>query len=142
MPTDSFNKSFILNNLFLGLLSSPRRNTMALLNELKCTVCQVGDIPLDDEEISDLLIDINEWTVIEEKGIKKITKIFLFNDYLSALEFTNQVAHLAENEGHHPNIKLDWGKVTVTWWTHKIGGLHKNDFIMASKTDCLISELK
>jgi len=110
---------------------------MAMLNELKCTICQVGDIPLDDNEISEYLHDIHGWSVVNENSIKRIKKTFQFNDYPSGLEFTNKVARLAEAERHHPSIQLDWGKVTVTWWTHKIKGLHKNDFIMAAKTDSL-----
>lgn len=112
-------------------------NQMALLNQLKCTVCQAGDLPLDETEISEYLKNINNWSAVEENGKKKITKTYLFKDYLSGLDFTNQVARLAESEGHHPSITLDWGKVNVTWWTHKINGLHKNDFIMAAKTDLL-----
>ena len=104
---------------------------------MKCTVCQVGDIPLNDDEVSGLLEQVPDWMLAEENGVRRIEKTFNFNDYLSALEFTNQVANLSEREGHHPSIRLDWGKVVVTWWTHKIKGLHQNDFIMAAKTDGL-----
>lgn len=104
---------------------------------MKCTVCQVGDIPLSDEEVSGLLEQVPDWMLAEENGVRRIEKTFNFKDYLSALEFTNQVANLSEREGHHPSIRLDWGKVAVTWWTHKIKGLHQNDFIMAAKTDGL-----
>jgi 4a-hydroxytetrahydrobiopterin dehydratase len=107
------------------------------LNQMKCTVCQVGDIPLNDDEVSGLLEQVPDWMLAEENGVRRIEKTFNFNDYLSALEFTNQVANLSEREGHHPSIRLDWGKVVVTWWTHKIKGLHQNDFIMAAKTDGL-----
>ena len=61
-----------------------------------------------------------------------LNKVFKFEDYVQSLEFTQKVAALAEEEDHHP-YPLEWGKVEVTWWTHKIGGLHKNDFIAAAK---------
>ena len=65
-------------------------------------------------------------------------RVFLFDDFIQAVDFTNKVAELAESEGHHPAILLEWGKVTVQWWTHKIHGLHRTDLIMAAKTDELL----
>ena len=62
-------------------------------------------------------------------------RVFKFEDFEDALDFTNEVGDLAEEEGHHPILQTEWGKVTVTWWTHKIDGLHKNDFVMAAKCD-------
>jgi len=76
--------------------------------------------------------------VVEKDGIKRLERSFDFEDFVGALAFTNNVGELAEREGHHPDILTEWGRVTVSWWTHKIGGLHKNDFIMAAKTDALI----
>ena len=73
-------------------------------------------------------------------GIEQLTCAFAFKDYLSGLDFLKKVALLAEEEDHHPEIVLEWGKVTVSWWSHKIRGLHKNDFIAAAKTDALFSE--
>jgi len=108
---------------------------MALLAELKCTVCQADDIPLDEAAILEKLIDLPDWSVMEEGGIKKLTRVFKFKEYLSALDFTHKVGLLAEENGHHPRLITEWGKVTVIWWTHKISGLHDNDFIMAAKTD-------
>ena len=75
----------------------------------------------------------------EVDGIEQLTCSFAFKDYLSALNFVNKVANLAEEEDHHPEI-LGMGKVTVSWWSHKIKGLHKNDLIAAAKTDSLFSE--
>ncbi len=110
---------------------------MALLAELKCTVCKAGDIPLNDEEIKEKLTLLPGWSVKEESGFKKLSRVFKFKDFLSALGFTHRVGLLAEEEGHHPTLITEWGKVTVVWWTHKINGLHENDFIMAAKTDSL-----
>ncbi len=112
---------------------------MALLAELKCTVCQAGDTPLDKAEIREKLADLPGWSVKEESGVKKLSRVFKFKDYLSVLDFTHKVGLLAEEEGHHPMLITEWGKVTVVWWTHKINGLHLNDFIMASKTNSLYS---
>lgn len=110
---------------------------MALLAELKCTVCQAGDIPLDDSEIREKLANLPGWSVKEENSVKKLSRTFKFKDYLSVLDFTHKVGLLAEEEGHHPVLVTEWGKVIVIWWTHKINGLHENDAIMAAKTDRL-----
>jgi 4a-hydroxytetrahydrobiopterin dehydratase len=68
-------------------------------------------------------------------GIPHLTRRFAFDNFAHALTFTNRVGDIAEQEGHHPALLTEWGKVTVSWWTHAIGGLHKNDFVMAAKTD-------
>ena len=112
---------------------------MALLAELKCTVCQSDDIPMDDAEIRDKLTGLPGWSVVEEGSVKKLTRVFKFKDYLSVLAFTQKVGLLAEENGHHPTLITEWGKVTVIWWTHKINGLHDNDMIMAAKTDLLFT---
>jgi 4a-hydroxytetrahydrobiopterin dehydratase len=108
---------------------------MEELTQLKCTACRGGDPTLTDVEIADLQPQVPEWRVIEVDGVKRLGRIFTFKDFVAALAFTNMVGDLAEEEGHHPAILTEWGKVTVTWWTHKIKGLHRNDFIMAAKTD-------
>jgi len=74
---------------------------------------------------------------VEKDGIKRLERVFRFEDFAEAMAFTEKVAGIAESEGHHPALLTEWGRVTVTWWTHKIRGLHKNDFIMAAKTDML-----
>jgi 4a-hydroxytetrahydrobiopterin dehydratase len=68
-------------------------------------------------------------------GIKRLERLFKFKDYAEAVAFTNKIAAIAEEEDHHPRIVLEWGRVTVQWWTHVVKGLHRNDFIMAAKTD-------
>jgi 4a-hydroxytetrahydrobiopterin dehydratase len=80
---------------------------------------------------------VPQWQVVERDGIKRLQRVFTFKDFAQALEFTNRVGRIAEEEGHHPAILTEWGRVTVAWWTHKIRGLHQNDFIMAAKTDRL-----
>ena len=89
-------------------------------------------------EIGEFMPKIPEWSIVEVDGIRRLTRSFSFADFREALTFTNEVGAIAEEEGHHPALLTEWGKVTVTWWTHKIRGLHVNDFIMAAKTDVLI----
>ena len=108
---------------------------MDQLSQLKCTACRRGEPTVTDEEIADLQPQVPEWKLIEVDGIKRLERIFKLKDFVSALAFTNEVGELAESEGHHPALLTEWGRVTVTWWTHKIRGLHRNDFIMAAKTD-------
>ena len=108
---------------------------MEELTQLKCTACRGGDPTLTEAEIADLQPQVPEWRVIEVNGIQRLERVFTFKDFVAALAFTNLVGDLAEEEGHHPAILTEWGRVTVSWWTHKIKGLHRNDFIMAAKTD-------
>jgi 4a-hydroxytetrahydrobiopterin dehydratase len=108
---------------------------MDQLTQLKCTACRGGDPTVTDEEISEFKPQVPEWKIIEVDDIKRLERVFKFKDFVTALAFTNKVGELAESEGHHPALLTEWGKVTVTWWTHKIRGLHRNDFIMAAKTD-------
>jgi 4a-hydroxytetrahydrobiopterin dehydratase len=104
----------------------------------KCVSCKAGEPTLKDAEIEDLLPQINGWQVKEVNGEKRLEKIFKFKNFAQALEFTNKIGAIAEEEDHHPLIITEYGRVTVHWWTHKIGGLHRNDFIMAAKTDQLL----
>ena len=101
----------------------------------KCVACRAGEPTLTDAEIEDLLSRVNGWQVKEVNDEKRIEKVFKLKNFVQALEFTNKIGAVAEEQGHHPLIITEWGRVTVDWWTHKIGGLHKNDFIMAAKTD-------
>jgi 4a-hydroxytetrahydrobiopterin dehydratase len=110
---------------------------MEQLTQMKCTACRKGEPTVTDTEISELQPQISEWHIEEREGIKRLERVFKFDDFVHALAFTNKVGALAEEEGHHPALLTEWGRVTVTWWTHKIRGLHRNDFIMAAKTDQL-----
>jgi 4a-hydroxytetrahydrobiopterin dehydratase len=107
------------------------------LDQMKCEPCRGGVPTLTNKEIDFYYSQLLNWSVVEKDGIKRLEKSFKFEDFAQALDFTNKVGKLAEEEGHHPDILIEWGKATVSWWTHKIEGLHKNDFIMASKTDSL-----
>jgi 4a-hydroxytetrahydrobiopterin dehydratase len=114
---------------------------MAALAELKCIACRRDAPTVTDSEIAQLHPQVPEWDLVEEDGIKRLRRVFSFDDFAGALRFTNAVGAAAEEEGHHPALLTEWGRTTVTWWTHKIRGLHRNDFIMAAKTDRLYSEM-
>ena len=107
------------------------------LTQFKCVACRGGEPTVTDAEIAEYAPQIPEWQIVERDNIKHLERVFKFKDFVQALAFTNKVGEIAEAEGHHPAILTEWGKVTVTWWTHKIKGMHRNDFIMAAKTDRL-----
>lgn len=111
---------------------------MIELSGKTCEACKAGAPLATQEEINKFILQIPDWDIIEVNGVKQLQRIFIFDNFLDALSFSNKVGAIAEEEGHHPAILTEWGKVTVTWWTHKIQGLHVNDFIMAAKTDKLI----
>jgi 4a-hydroxytetrahydrobiopterin dehydratase len=108
---------------------------MEELTEQKCVACRVGAPSVTAEEINELKPQIPEWQIITEEGIPKLNRSFKFKNFKDAISFTDAVGEEAEIEGHHPRLTTEWGKVAVTWWTHKIRNLHRNDFIMAAKTD-------
>ncbi len=112
---------------------------MIALSAKTCEACKAGVPPVSDADLSKLSAEVPDWDVIEIGGIKRLTRAFRFPDFAAALTFTNKVGSLAEEENHHPAIVTEWGRVSVSWWTHKIGGLHLNDFIMAAKTDTLLN---
>lgn len=110
---------------------------MTDLLEQKCVPC-TGSLPSATEaEINTYKTQIPDWNLITENGELHLQRVYQFKDFKTALAFTNLVGEAAEAEGHHPALLTEWGKVTVTWWTHAINGLHHNDFIMAAKSDRL-----
>ena len=109
------------------------------LTQMKCSACRGDEPPLTDEEIEELMPQVPGWELVEREGIKRLARTFKFRNFAQALAFTNEVGGIAEEEGHHPVIELTWGRATITWYTHKIKGLHQNDFIMAAKTDELVA---
>jgi 4a-hydroxytetrahydrobiopterin dehydratase len=107
------------------------------LSQLKCIACRGGEPTLTDTQTNQLMPLVSEWQVKEVNGEKRLERVYKFKDFAEAIVFTVKVGTIAEEEDHHPLIITEWGKVTIQWWTHKIHGLHKNDFIMAAKTDKL-----
>lgn len=101
----------------------------------RCEACRADAPRVTEQELAELIKQIPGWAPIIRDEIMMLERTYSFSDYTQAVTFTNQVAEMADLEDHHPALLLEWGKVTVTWWSHKIRGLHKNDFICAAKTD-------
>jgi 4a-hydroxytetrahydrobiopterin dehydratase len=108
---------------------------MVMLYELNCVRPSAKSPKLTEAEIEAYLSQLPGWKLIEQGDEKRIQRVFKFKDFGQALSFTNQIGALAEQQDHHPALLTEWGRVTVTWWTHTVKGLHPNDFIMAAKTD-------
>jgi len=105
---------------------------MSSLAAKTCVPCRGGIPPLKGKELTDLQKQVPDWKVVNEHHL---ARSFKFPDFKKALEFVNRVGALAEEQGHHPDILLAWGKAEITIWTHKIDGLTESDFIMAAKID-------
>lgn len=108
---------------------------MTQLAALTCRPCRKESPLLSDEERAELLPQLPEWEIETPEGVARIVRQFSFGDYLAGADFAMAVAQMAEAQGHHPRLILEWGSVTVIWWTHILNGLHSNDFICAAKTD-------
>jgi 4a-hydroxytetrahydrobiopterin dehydratase len=113
---------------------------MANLRQERCVACRRDSLRVTDAEIATLKLQIPEWNLVERDGIARLERTYHFGDFVQALDFTNQVGALAEEQGHHPMLVTEYGRVGVSWWTHTIKGLHRNDFIMAAKTDQLAAQ--
>ena len=107
------------------------------LRESKCEACTIDAPLVSNSEAKDLISELDGWAIYNDSGINKLVKTYKFFNYAESVKFSNKVAELAENEDHHPKIILEYGCVEVLWWSHKIKGLHKNDFICAAKTDLI-----
>jgi 4a-hydroxytetrahydrobiopterin dehydratase len=107
----------------------------------RCTPCRGGEPTLGGPQTEELLRAVPDWRVVERVGIKRLERGFRFADSASALDFTDRAGERTEEAGHHPALLKEWGRVTVAWWTHAIGGLHRNDFVMAARTDRLYASL-
>ena len=103
-----------------------------------CEACQADAPKVSEQELPILLAQIPDWSAKSREGILMLERAYTFKNYKQAWAFANKVSELAEQEFHHPAILLEWGKVVVTWWSHSIKGLHRNDFICAAKTDRLL----
>ena len=112
---------------------------MAELRQMKFAPVQDGDSAMTADEVAELLPQLPEWEIAEKDGIQRLQRRFAFPGFAQALGFTVKVGELAEAKDHHPVILTAWGRVTVIWWTHKVKGLHHNDFLMAAMTEALYS---
>ena len=113
---------------------------MSTLSAERCVACRRDSPRVTEAEIAVLRCEVSGWQLLERDDIARLERVFHFPNFAAALAFTKRVGAPAESEGHHPALITEWGRVTVTWWTHKIRGLHRNDFIMAAKTDGLVAE--
>ncbi len=105
------------------------------LHQQECVPCR-GDVPpLKKNEIEELVVQVPDWTVMLDESPKRLQRQLKFADFPEALHFVNYLGTIAEKQGHHPRLIIDYNEVTIEWWTHAIDGLHNNDFIMAARTD-------
>jgi 4a-hydroxytetrahydrobiopterin dehydratase len=102
--------------------------------------CRRETPPATEDEILELKAHVPDWELVDVTGVKRLRRSFSFDDFAGALAFANRIGTVAEAEGHHPLLLIEWGRATVEWWTHSIGGLHRNDFVMAVKTDQILRQ--
>ena len=108
---------------------------MTKFSQKTCVACQPDADPASSAELSDFLAKNPNWALTNRDAVKRIERTYKFKNFQEALNFTNAVGEVAEQEGHHPSIQTEWGKVTVVWWSHKISNLHLNDLILAARCD-------
>jgi len=108
---------------------------MAALLDQKLQACTPASTALSNQEINQLLSKLDGWELEVTDGVNRIKKAYTFDNFSSALKYTNKIGLLADADNHHPGIYIEWGKVTLSWWTHTLSGLFINDFIMAAKCD-------
>lgn len=101
----------------------------------QCQPCRADSPRVEAEEAQAFAASLPNWRVVDVDGMPQLHAAFRFADFAAALAFVDQVGALAEAADHHPRIVLEWGRVEVAWWTHAIGGLHRNDFVMAARCD-------
>ena len=109
------------------------------LDHMLCIPCPAGSAQMPDAQCQRLLNNLPGWELAMVEKSMRLRRTFVFGDFSEALAFTNRVGGLAEAEGHHPEMVTVWGAVTISWWTHSVGGVHLNDFIMAARTGALVS---
>jgi len=113
---------------------------MSELSQQTCEACRADAPRISDADLKSLMPKIPDWGVVVVDQVMRLNREFSFKNFEQAMAFSNRVGDIAEAAGHHPAILTEWGKVNVTWWTHKIKGLHKNDLIMAARTDTLYTD--
>lgn len=116
------------------LFSKKRENAWALetdLTQKKCKPCEGGIAALDETTVRRLLKNLQNWTLVQNR----IEKELKFSDFVNAMKFVNKIADIAESEGHHPDLHIHYNRVRIVLWTHGVGGLTENDFIVAAKID-------
>ena len=112
-----------------------------MLADERCVACRPGAPPVGEDDARTFLRELPDWRIVVRDGVQHLERVYTFPDFARALAFTNAVGAIAEEAEHHPALTTEWGRVTVAWWTHTISGLHRNDFVMAAKTDRVFSAL-
>ena len=112
---------------------------MTTLSQQQCVPCQGNVSPVTDEEIAQYQPQIPDWSVKEENQTRYLERSYRLRNFKTALALAQRIGEVAEQENHHPTLIVEWGKLTVQWWTHTIQGLHQNDFVMAAKTDEMVA---
>ena len=114
---------------------------MTPLSKEKCAVTRRNTTPATDAEIAELHSQIDGWEIAHVvDGIPRLQKRYRFRDFNGAMNFSVELGKASDEEIHHPRLIVEWGWVNVEWWTHKIRALHRNDFVMAAKTDAIYAE--
>ena len=113
---------------------------MTKLSKETCSACEIGAPLVTHDQQLELLNELDGW-IIDSTDISKLIKEFKLNNYEQSIRFANLIATLAESQDHHPKITLEWGSVSLEWWSHNIKGLHINDFICAAKSDEIFKAL-
>jgi len=113
---------------------------MHTLSEQPLQVCTSTSQAILNSEINQHLSELNDWKLATDNNVKQILKSYKFKNFAAALAFTNKVGELAEAENHHPKLCIEWGRVTISWWTHTVNGLFINDFIMAARCDAVYTK--
>lgn len=117
-------------------------STLPDLPRGNCTACRKGVPVVTKEEIEKYLPQLHpDWKIINGGGIPRLVRVLPLKNFAQAMEVAQQIGEIAEEQGHHPALLVEWGLLTVSWWTHAIANLHRNDFIMAAKTDRIIKQL-
>jgi 4a-hydroxytetrahydrobiopterin dehydratase len=113
---------------------------MSRLSEEGCVPCREGGAPLAESDQQQLRTDVPAWSIDRIDGMPRLVRVFKFDNFTRAMRFAVVVGRIADEQDHHPELIVSWGRVQVSWWTHAIGGLHRNDFVMAAKTDAIYAE--
>ena len=108
------------------------------LNQTPLQPCPPETLPMAEDQQNRILLQLPEWQIVVESGVARLSRCVVLRDFDQAMLLANQVARLAEQYQHHPQLVIVWGRLTIQWWTHSISGLHINDFILAAHTDALI----
>ena len=107
-----------------------------------CTACRKGAPIVTAEEIEEFMPQLHaDWKIINRGGVPRLERALHLKNFMQAMQLAQQIGEIAEEQGHHPALLVEWGLLTVSWWTHAIANLHRNDFIMAAKTDRLVQQL-